>query len=306
MESLLIQENNIAEDYIIHWEKPLGSGINGEVFLCTNSLTGIQFAVKILPYCGESLDEVSMQWTCRESCNVVKIVDVYINGLGDNDDEFIFIVMELMNGGELFDHLQRKQVCEEEAKQLLRQIVEALNFLHTHNIAHRDLKPENILMNVSISEKQKEEAITLKLADFGYAEQDEQGLTNALYTLYYVAPEVLLNDARFNEQSDVSAYPISYDKKCDLWSLGVIAYIMLMGYPPFSPDGPNIEMTSSMYQSIVAGSYYYEEKDWKKYSGDAHDFVFSLLNVNPEERPCASELLLHTWLKSDSLTFSTE
>ena len=308
MESLLIQENNIAEDYTIHWQKPLGSGINGEVFLCTNNFTGIQFAVKILPYCGESLDEVFMQWICRESSNIVEIIDVYINGLGDKDDECIFIVMELMNGGELFDHLQRKQVCEEEAKHLVRQIVDALNFLHTNNIAHRDLKPENILMNVSISEKQKEEDITLKLADFGYAEQDEQGLTNPLYTLYYVAPEVLLNDTRFNQHSDVSSAscPITYDKKCDLWSLGVITYIMLMGYPPFSPDGSNIEMTKNMYQSIVTGSFYYEENDWKKYSGDAHDFVFSLLKVNPEERPCARELLLHPWLKSDSLLFSSE
>ena len=304
MESLLIQENNIADDYTIHWQKPLGSGINGEVFLCTSNFTGIQYAVKILPYCGESLDEVFMQWTCRESSNVVKIMDVYINGLGENDDECLFIVMELMSGGELFDHLQRKQVSEEEAKQLVRQIVEALNFLHTNNIAHRDLKPENILMNVSTLEKQKQvqEDITLKLADFGYADLDEQGLTNALYTLYYVAPEVLLNDTRFN----ASSCPIPYDKKCDLWSLGVIAYIMLMGYPPFSPEGAKIEMTDSMYQSIVSGSFYYEDTDWEKYSSDAHDFVFSLLNVNPEERPCASELLLHPWLNPHSLFSRTE
>ena len=303
---IVIKESNISDEYSILWDQTLGSGVNGDVYKCIEISTGKIYAVKLLPDCEDTRREVDIQASCYVSEHIVLIHDVYCNAIvmkneqgieEEKDYNSLFVVMELMNGGELFDHLQRKQVCEEEAKQLLRQIVEALNFLHTHNIAHRDLKPENILMNVSISEKQKEEAITLKLADFGYAEQDEQGLTNALYTLYYVAPEVLLNDARFNEQSDVSAYPISYDKKCDLWSLGVIAYIMLMGYPPFSPDGPNIEMTSSMYQSIVEGSYYYEEKDWKKYSGDAHDFVFSLLNVNPEERPCASELLLHTWLK---------
>ncbi|KAI6660582.1 hypothetical protein LOD99_14166 [Oopsacas minuta] len=301
--TLMIQENNIADEYTIHWSKPVGSGINGDVYLCTNNLSGIQYAVKILPFCIEALDEVTLQWSCRESCNIVKIIDVYINGLGDDDEECIFIVMELMNGGELFDHLQQKQISEEEAKQFVKQILKAIEFIHEGNIVHRDLKPENILMDVSTSEEEKAESITLKLADFGYAEMDDNGLTNPLYTLYYVAPEVLSNDTRFRKESDKACPPMTYDKKCDIWSLGVITYIMLMGYPPFSPDGPNIEMTSTMYQSILSGDYYYGEMDWKKYSGDAHDFVFSLLHVNPEDRPCAKELLLHPWLQSNSVRY---
>ena len=305
--NLIIKETNISEKYSIQWDQTLGSGVNGDVYKCTENSTGKVYAVKLLPDCEDSQREVTIQTSCNANEHIVPIYDAYCNAIVMNnkqgtEDEIsynsLFLVMELMNGGELFDHLQQKQVCEEEAKHLVRQIVDALNFLHTNNIAHRDLKPENILMNVSISEKQKEEGITLKLADFGYAEQDEQGLTNPVYTIYYVAPEVLLNDTRFNQHSDVSSCPITYDKKCDLWSLGVITYIMLMGYPPFSPDGSNIEMTKNMYQSIVTGSFYYEENDWKKYSGDAHDFVFSLLKVNPEERPCARELLLHPWLKN--------
>ena len=304
MEVITIKETNISENYNIQWDQTIGSGVNGDVYKCTEICTGKVCAVKLLPDGEEAQREVIIQATCNASEHIVPIYDVYCNAIvmkneqGVEEDKgynSLFVVMELMSGGELFDHLQRKQVSEEEAKQLVRQIVEALNFLHTNNIAHRDLKPENILMNVSTSEKQKQvqEDITLKLADFGYADLDEQGLTNALYTLYYVAPEVLLNDTRFN----ASSCPIPYDKKCDLWSLGVIAYIMLMAYPPFSPEEAKTEMTDSMYQSIVSGSFYYEEKDWEKYSSDAHDFVFSLLNVNPEERPCASELLLHPWFK---------
>ena len=190
---IVIKESNISDEYSILWDQTLGSGVNGDVYKCTEIRTGKIYAVKLLPDCEDTRREVDIQAPCYVSEHIVLIHDVYCNAIVMNNEQGIeeekdynslFVVMELMNGGELFDHLQRKQVCKEEAKQLLRQIVEALNFLHTHNIAHRDLKPENILMNVSISEKQKEEAITIKLADFGYAEQDEQGLTNALYTLY--------------------------------------------------------------------------------------------------------------------------
>ena len=295
MDKLLIRENNIADEYAIHWDKSIGCGINGDVYLCTDNLSRVQHAVKILPYCTEALDEVFLQWKCKESENIVQIMDVYINGFGeDEDDEYLFIVMELMNGGELFDYLQGKQICEEEAKEFIYQILTALDFIHQGNIVHRDLKPENILINKTKGE------LVLKLADFGYAEMDDQGLTNPLYTLYYVAPEVLQNDTRFKEKSLEASSPVAYDKKCDIWSLGVIAYIMLMGYPPFSPEGPNIEMTPSMYESILSGEFYYGEMDWQKYSDDAHDFVFSLLQVNPEDRPTALQLLKHPWFLSNT------
>ncbi|KAI6660580.1 hypothetical protein LOD99_14164 [Oopsacas minuta] len=304
--AIAIKESNISEDYNILWEKPLGCGVNGDVYKCTEIRTGQKYALKLLPDCDATRREIQLQASCFNCEHIVPIHALYRNALIlknkqgvkiEKEENSLFVVMELMNGGELFDHLQQKQISEEEAKQFVKQILKAIEFIHEGNIVHRDLKPENILMDVSTSEEEKAESITLKLADFGYAEMDDNGLTNPLYTLYYVAPEVLSNDTRFRKESDKACPPMTYDKKCDIWSLGVITYIMLMGYPPFSPDGPNIEMTSTMYQSILSGDYYYGEMDWKKYSGDAHDFVFSLLHVNPEDRPCAKELLLHPWLQ---------
>ena len=296
MDSLKIKETNIADDYSIDWNQPLGSGINGEVYKCTNNESAIDYAVKILPLCDEAIKEIVIQWACKKCCYVVEVKDVYINIVGMEENSYLFIVMEYMNGGELFDYIEKKPVCEDEAKVLMRQIVESVSYLHTQNIVHRDLKPENILLSKSPSGKGD---VSLKLADFGYAEQDNKGLTNALYTLYYVSPEVLINDFRFNKEGKVDG-SIPYDKRCDLWSLGVVAYIMLMGYPPFYPEGPVLEMTSSMYDSIVSGSFFYEELDWNKYSEDARDFVFSLLKVDPEERPSAKELLQHPWLQSQN------
>ena len=294
----LIKECNIADQYAISWGKVLGNGVNGDVYTCKDVSTGQDYAVKILPDCEDTRKEIHIQSLCKGSDNIVQIRDVFSNGLviqdenGDErEDERLFVVMEYMNGGELFDYIEKKPVCEDEAKVLMRQIVESVSYLHTQNIVHRDLKPENILLSKSPSGKGD---VSLKLADFGYAEQDNKGLTNALYTLYYVSPEVLINDFRFNKEGKVDG-SIPYDKRCDLWSLGVVAYIMLMGYPPFYPEGPVLEMTSSMYDSIVSGSFFYEELDWNKYSEDARDFVFSLLKVDPEERPSAKELLQHPW-----------
>ena len=297
--SILIHETNISNEYNIDWENPLGSGVNGYVCRCTKIGTGEEYAVKFLPDCPATIREIQLQASCFKCLHIVPIHKVYRNsimiqnkkGVVKEKENSLIVIMELMSGGELFDYLEGKQIGEEKAANFIRQILTALDFIHQGNIVHRDLKPENILINKTKGE------LVLKLADFGYAEMDDQGLTNPLYTLYYVAPEVLQNDTRFKEKSLEASSPVAYDKKCDIWSLGVIAYIMLMGYPPFSPEGPNIEMTPSMYESILSGEFYYGEMDWQKYSDDAHDFVFSLLHVNPEDRPTALQLLQHPWLQ---------
>ena len=286
MEILKIKEHNIENDYTISWEEPLGTGVNGDVRVCTDIFQA-RYAVKILPDCDESRREVYIQWACKGCEHVVDIIDVYLNNLGEENKAYLLVVMELMNEGELWEYLYNNRLSESEAKKLLKQIVKSVRYLHSHNIAHRDLKPENILMNSHGKNH------TLKLADFGYAEQDTLELSDPLYTFFYAAPEVLINDPLFNKDIQVDG-PKPYDKRCDLWSLGVIAYIMLMGYAPFfSKD--SAEMNPSMYESIVKGDIYYEKSDWAKYSDDASDFVFSLLQVNPDERPSSKELLEHPW-----------
>ena len=291
MEVLNIKEHSIENDYTIYWEESLGTGVNGEVRVCTDIFQA-RYAVKILPDCEESRREVCIQWACKGCEHVVEIVDVYLNASGEENRPYLFVVMELMDRGELWEYLYNNKLSESEAKKLLKQIVKALSYLHSHNIAHRDLKPENILMNSHGMSH------TLKLADFGYAEEDNQELSDPLYTFFYAAPEVLINDPLFNKEVQADG-PKSYDKKCDLWSLGVIAYIMLMGYAPFFSKG-SAEMDTPMYESIVKGDFYYDKSDWNKYSEDASDFVFSLLQVNPEDRPSPKELLQHPWFSPSS------
>ena len=287
MDSLIINENDIEEEYTIYWDKPLGIGINGKVFECADSCSR-RCAVKILPDCEEARREASIQWECGDCEEIVQIFDVYSNLVGEENKPYLYIVMELVDGGELFDYLYSKRVSEEEAKKLMKQIIKALDHLHSLNVAHRDIKPENILI------KKKYGKNVLRLADFGYAETDDIKFNDPFYTFYYAAPEVLVHDPCFNELGQEGA--TLYDKKCDLWSLGVVAYIMLMGYPPFSSKSKKAEMTADMYQSIITGSFFYQESDWDKYSDEAHDFVFSLLKLNPEDRLSTKELLQHPWI----------
>lgn len=288
MESLIIKENNFFEDYTIHWDKPLGTGISGKVFECVDNYD-YKYAVKIQPDCEEARREAQIQWDCRGCDHVVELVDVYANLVEEEDKPYLYIIMGYVNNGEFYGYLKENHVSEEEARKLVKQIIQAIDHLHSLNIAHRDLKPENILVHVMYGRK------ILKLTDFGYAEIDSRKFTEPLYTLYYAAPEVLLNDSRFNKKIEEGV--TLYDKRCDLWSLGVITYILLMRYPPFSPKGKGGEMTNEMYQSIVTGSPYYVESDWDKYSDEAHDFVFGLLQSNPGDRQSAKELLQHPWIR---------
>ncbi|KAI6660579.1 MAP kinase-activated protein kinase 5 isoform X2 [Oopsacas minuta] len=287
MDTYIIKEHSFYEDYTM-CDESLGTGITGEVRVCTDKgLT--RYAVKILPDCEVYRKEAYTQWLCGAIDNVVEVVDVYSNEVGDDNTPILFLVMELMDKGDLYDLLSQGVLSEDDTKEKLAQIIQGLRHLHFHDISHRDLKPENILIKSSPFWSD-----TVKLADFGYAEDESQKMTEALYTFYYVAPEVLINDPNFNESVLIDG-PKPYDKRCDLYSLGVIAYIMLMGYPPFLLKGSK-EMNSEIYDSIINGHVFYYKSDWEKYSSNAKDFVFSLLQVNPDDRPSPKELMNHPWL----------
>lgn len=149
--------------------------------------------------------------------HIVSIIDVYQNTVSNK--RCLLVVMECMEGGELFDRIQKRQespFTEREAAQTMHQICAAVRYLHSINIAHRDLKPENLLYT------SPDANALLKLTDFGFAKEvntNAMTLQTPCYTPYYVAPEVL--------------GPEKYDKSCDVWSLGVIMYILLCGFPPF-------------------------------------------------------------------------
>lgn len=166
---------------------------------------------------------------------------------------------------------------EKEASEIMRDIGTAIDFLHNINIAHRDIKPENLLYTT------KERNGVLKLTDFGFAKETtlHNPLQTPCYTPYYVAPEVL--------------GPEKYDKSCDMWSLGVIMYILLCGFPPFySNTGQAI--SPGMKRRIRMGQYEFPNPEWAEVSQEAKDLIHQLLKTDPNERMSITHFMNHPWI----------
>jgi len=199
---------------------------------------------------------------------IIKLFEVF------DSEESLYIITEMATGGELFDRIVGKgSYKEKDAAFLIKQLVEALAYLHTKDIVHRDLKPENLLL------KSKDDDTIIKLADFGLSKivGQEVMMQTACGTPGYVAPEVLKAQG--------------YGKEVDMWSVGVITYILLCGFPPFYQD--NIPL---LFESIMTADYDYPAEYWDHISDSAIDFIDSLLVVNPKKRMTAEQALQHKWL----------
>lgn len=297
----IFKSQSFSNDYNILWQKNLGSGISGPVRLCTHKESGRRYALKVLLDRPKARKEVTLHWLCSGSEYVVRAIDVYVNEIqlpGDSvAKKRILLVMELMEGGELFEYITQKQhFTEQEASQILRQVAMSVQYCHYRNIAHRDLKPENLLL-LRKAEDQKQ--VRVKLADFGFAKVDNGDLTTPQFTPYYVAPQVLeaqkrQKEIRAGQRSPGSPY--YYDKSCDMWSIGVILYIMLCGYPPFYSEVPNQPITQRMRKKIMSGNFDFPNREWDKISDDAKDLIRHLLCVEESERISVDDLLRHRWL----------
>lgn len=185
--------------------------------------------------------------------------------------------MDLMTGGELFDRIVMKDhYTELEAKKALYQIVVAIKYCHEKNIVHRDLKPENILYETP------DDNSPLKLGDFGLATmlRPNQLMTVACGTPGYVAPEILRG--------------IAYGKEVDIWSIGVILYILLCGFPPFYDDN-----NKKLFAQIVAANFSFPDPYWTNISQNAKDLVNKLLVVDPTKRLTAEQILQHPWMNME-------
>nr|ABI64145.1 mitogen-activated protein kinase-activated protein kinase 3 splice variant MK3.2 [Mus musculus] len=197
----------VTDDYQLS-KQVLGLGVNGKVLECYHRRSGQKCALKLLYDSPKARQEVDHHWQASGGPHIVRILDVYENM--HHGKRCLLIVMECMEGGELFSRIQERgdqAFTEREAAEIMREIGTAIQFLHSRNIAHRDVKPENLLYT------SKEKDAVLKLTDFGFAKETTQNaLQTPCYTPYYVAPEVL--------------GPEKYDKSCDMWSLGVIMYIL--------------------------------------------------------------------------------
>ena len=269
--------SDYEEDYKIL--KFLGEGSYAECYAVQNRLTGINRAMKIL-HRKKSLksngipDETiinEIKILCKtDHPNILKLLSVYYNEL------YINIITELCSEGELYNEIDKNGIFnEKKASYVIYQILSAINYCHKMNIIHRDLKPENIF--IVKREDYDNDLLFIKIGDFGTAKWFEENKIerNVVGSCYYIAPEVL--EKKYNE-------------KCDLWSIGVIMYILLSGKPPF--NGVNDE---EIYKKILNGSYDLKNEPWDKISNEAKDLIYKLLLRDTEKRINAEDALKHKW-----------
>ncbi|XP_018666684.2 MAP kinase-activated protein kinase 5 [Ciona intestinalis] len=293
---------SITDEYDVDWNQKLGTGISGPVRVATKRSTGDKYAIKVVVDRPKAQQEIQMHWMCSGHPHVVNLYEVYRNELqfpGESESQSrLLLVLELMDGGELFFRISKQHgFTERHAAATTMQIALAVQHLHSLNIAHRDLKPENLLYKDSSDES------PIKLCDFGFAKLDNGDLMTPQFTPYYVSPQVLEAQRRHRrERSSVSvSSPYTYDKSCDMWSLGVIIYILLCGYPPFYSEHPSSRraIDRSMRRKIMNGTYNFPEREWERVSEPAKDIVRKLLCVDPHERMNIEDLVQHPWLNEE-------
>lgn len=247
-------KNKITDHY--KFEGELGQGSFAIVKRATHKTYGTKVAIKVIKK--QELndeDKIALQneidiLTHVDHPNIVKLYEVY------EDADNYSLVMELMTGGELFDVILEKEMyTEKEASETIRPIIDAINYCHSLNIIHRDIKPENLLY----SSKDASSRI-IKVSDFGLARfiSLETLATTTCGTPGYVAPEIL--------------YQQPYGKECDYWSIGVVLYIMLCGFPPFYDEDNMV-----LFEKIKHGRFTFPSPVWDDISKDAKEIITNLL-----------------------------
>jgi serine/threonine protein kinase len=256
----------------------LGEGAFSVVKLAVNRKTGQKVAVKCIDRQGlpeEDENSLRQEVAIMKSLahpNIVQFIDFF------EEDKFFYVVLEFLEGGELFDRIVQKNFYnEKEARDVVKVILDGMKYCHDKGIAHRDMKPENLLLT------SKEDDSNVKIADFGFAIRGAQksALTTQCGTPGYVAPEILQN--------------LPYDKAVDMWSIGVITYILLGGYPPFHDENQK-----ALFRKIKKGEFEFHEEYWDCVSDEAKDFISNLIKVNPKERMSCDDAHKHPWLKRDA------
>ncbi|XP_048400207.1 ribosomal protein S6 kinase alpha-6 isoform X2 [Stegostoma tigrinum] len=241
---------------------------------CIHRVTNLEFAVKIIDKSKrDPSEEIEILMRYGQHPNIITLKDVY------DDGRYVYLVTELLKGGELLDRLLRqKYFSEREASAVLFTITKTVEYLHCQGVVHRDLKPSNILY---MDESGDPESI--RICDFGFAKQlrgDNGLLMTPCYTANFVAPEVLMRQG--------------YDAACDIWSLGVLLYTMLAGYTPFA-NGPN-DTAEEILLRIGSGKFSLSGGNWDTVSDAAKDLLSNMLHVDPHQRFTAEQVLKHPWI----------
>jgi len=256
-------------------KQELGKGAFSVVHLAVDKKTGDRVAVKIIDKTQANAEadekrlknEVAILKKVRHP-SIIALIDIY------ETDANLYLVMELVTGGELFDKIVEKgQYTERDAASIVMKILSAVQYLHDNQIAHRDLKPENLLLKAG-------EDTGVMLSDFGLSKivGENARLETACGTPYYVAPEVLSASG--------------YDLEVDLWSVGVITYLLLCGFPPFYG-----ESLPEVFEQIMKADFDFPDPYWTEISTEAKDLISKLLVVDPKTRYTAKQALEHPWVK---------
>lgn len=299
-----MKTKNLFEEYKIC--DRIGQGAYGSVYKTCHKTMKFFRAVKAIKR--SSIDEVSFfnEMSILKNVdhpNIIKLFETYY------DSGYYYLVEEFCSGGDMYDYIKKqKYFSERKAAKIIGQLLHAVNHLHTNKIVHRDLKPENIVIenidnintgnikningssmpdylkyyqskNSMNTDQNNIDNIHIKLIDFGTSiKLKGRKLSQELGTIYYIAPEVFKGN---------------YDERCDIWSCGIILYILLCGHPPFRGNKEN-----EIKAKIINFDLRFNDREWGKVSKEAINFVKSLLTYNYALRPTAQEALNNNWLKS--------
>ena len=283
-------ETGIMDEYDIL--KQLGKGGYGKVYRVKNKKTGEIRACKQLSKLNiDDLEKFQREIDILMKADHPNIIKLYEYFESKNN---FYLVMEECNGGELFDkiieHIDNDEMyTEKEAAEIIMEIMSAIEYCHNNGICHRDLKPENLLYFKKGDEKDN----PIKIIDFGLSQKIDikKILSSKVGTAYYVSPEILSG---------------KYNEKCDIWSAGVILYVLLSGDPPF--NGPS---DGVIYSKIKKMKFDYPSDKWNRISSEAKDLLNHML-VPENERYTAKQVLAHPWFKNvkekklEKLNFSSK
>ncbi|KRX08642.1 Protein kinase-like domain [Pseudocohnilembus persalinus] len=271
-----LKEKPIASEY--KFGEMLGEGAFGSVRIVKHRTANVIRAMKAIKKKNiidqdqqKMFSEVSILRECDHP-NIIKLYELY------QDDEYYYLLTEYCQGGELFDKIKAMNSFDErKAADYIKQLLSAMVYCHSKNIVHRDLKPENLIFD------SKKENANLKVIDFGTSKKLDitRKLTSRLGTPYYIAPEVLKKN---------------YDEKCDIWSCGVILYILLCGYPPF-----NGSSEEAILKSVEEGKVIFDKEDWAEVSDGAKDLIKQMLEKDPKKRLSAKEAYEHPWIQNNTI-----
>ena len=280
IEGMLVKERKDDPKDLYIEKKKIGEGAFGKVVEVQHKVTKVFRAMKIINKNKMSLGNEEEDALINE-INIVKSLDhpniMKVYEFFQKDD-YLYIISELLSGGELLQKInENNQLSEDVSAFIMKQIFSAVDFCHQKGITHRDLKPENIL--IESKEEANKEFFTIKIIDFGTSGQLKKGelLNENVGTPLYIAPEII-NNKKYNE-------------KCDLWSCGVIMYMILSGQPPFK--GENEE---EIYQAIKNGKFNFDDEKWDEISNEAKDLIKNLLMKDINKRYSAKEALNHPWI----------